>query len=57
MVNVSYALIYGNNLCSKQDFVRETYILNGRHQLPESLELKCISGKKWNILNVPIVQK
>lgn len=57
MANVSYALIYGNNLCAKQGFVRETYILNGRQQLQESLELKHISGKKWNILNMPIVQK
>lgn len=46
MANVSYALIYGNNLCAKQGFVRETYILNGRQQLQESLELKHISGKK-----------
>lgn len=36
----SYALIYGNNLCSKESLVEETDILKDRNKSPKSLELK-----------------
>lgn len=46
MIKFLYALITRNSFCTKESFVKETYILKSRYQLPESIELKYLSEKK-----------
>lgn len=50
MIKFLYALITGNSFCPKESFVKETYILKSRYQLPESLELKYLSEKNVKYL-------